>query len=145
MEFTHNYKIIEDASLPLMLDQYHLICQLNTKLEFLEYQEMLTDMHTQNYHMLCVFDEHKCVGVSGYRIATKIYCGKYLELDNVVVEEAYRNTGIGKIMCDKLNAIAIKHACKVLMLDAYLSNLPAHLFYEREGFEKKGYHFLKRL
>jgi ribosomal protein S18 acetylase RimI-like enzyme len=31
-----------------------------------------------------------------------------------------------------------------MMLDAYLENEKAHAFYEREGFTKRGYHFLKK-
>ena len=48
-------------------------------------------------------------------------------------------------MCDFLEDLARAEGVKTLMLDAYLENHKAHAFYEREGFEKKGYHFLKKI
>jgi hypothetical protein len=35
--------------------------------------------------------------------------------------------------------------CKTAMLDAYIGNEAGHRFYEREGFSKRGFHFLKTL
>ncbi len=128
----------------MMLEQFELIRQLNPNLEFDRYREMLEQMVPLNYKMLCIYQDDQCVAVSGYWIGVKIYCGKYLEPDNVVVDEAQRSKGLGKLMCDELLQIALENNCKVLMLDAYLSNTAGHAFYEREGFVKKGYHFVRK-
>jgi ribosomal protein S18 acetylase RimI-like enzyme len=78
-------------------------------------------------------------------VAAKIYSGRYLEMDNVVVADSHRSRGIGKLLTDHVLEIALSEACDMIMLDAYLENEKAHAFYEREGFTKRGYHFLKRL
>jgi GNAT superfamily N-acetyltransferase len=109
------------------------------------YAYMLDDMLDKGYKMVAVFEGEVCLGLSGFWIATKFYSGKYLEMDNVVVAEGHRSKGIGKILCDVLLDISYKEGVKTIMLDAYLENHKAHAFYEREGFEKRGYHILKRI
>lgn len=101
--------------------------------------------HEKGYHLLAVFAEEKLVAISGYWIAHKLYCGKYLEPDNVVVDEHFRSQGVGEILQKKLEAIAVENGCEVMMLDAYLDNLAGHKFYERQGYQRKGYHFIKKI
>ncbi len=140
-----DYTIIREAGITQMLKQFKLIRQLNPNLKLEAFKKMILEMAKLNYKMLCIYEGKKCVAVSGYWIGVKMYCGKYLELDNVVVDESYRSKGLGKLLCDELLKIGIEHNCKVLMLDAYLSNESAHKFYEREGYVKKGYHFIKKV
>jgi len=128
-----------------MMDCYDLIKQLNPKLSREEYANLIGEMIPNNYKQLIAIQNEILVGVCGYWINTKIYSGKYIELDNVVVDANYRNQNIGERMCVKLLEIAEKEQCKVAMLDAYLENEAAHRFYERLGYRKKGYHFVKKL
>lgn len=128
-----------------MLPQYELINQLSTTVSASQYKTMLNEMVANNYKQAVAYMENVPVGVCGFWINTKIYSGKYVELDNVVTDEKYRGKLIGKLLCDFVLAIAKQNNCKTAMLDAYLENEKAHLFYEREGFEKKGYHFIKPL
>jgi ribosomal protein S18 acetylase RimI-like enzyme len=128
-----------------MLDQYELILLLNPNLKQEQFEESIEAMCNFPYKMLGVFEGEKCVGICGYWVMTKLYSGKYLELDNVVVAEAYRSAGIGKLMSDEMERIALAENCKVMMLDAYIPNVKAHEFYERLGFEKRGYHFIKKI
>jgi ribosomal protein S18 acetylase RimI-like enzyme len=128
-----------------MLPLFHLIQQLSPSVTAENYAIMLEEMIAKDYKMAAVFEEETCVGLSGFWIATKFYSGKYLEMDNVVVADGHRSKGIGKILCDFLLELAINENVKTIMLDAYLENHKAHAFYEREGFEKRGYHILKRI
>ncbi|OYU94450.1 MAG: GNAT family N-acetyltransferase [Bacteroidetes bacterium B1(2017)] len=142
---THSYRVQAELNLQQMLDQFALIQQLNPTIKASNYEEMILEMYPLPYRMLGVFDGEHCIAVCGYWVLTKLYCGKYLELDNVVVDEKYRSKGIGKIMSEHMNQIAIKENCRVMVLDAYIPNQKAHEFYEREGYEKKGYHFVKKV
>lgn len=126
--------------------QWHLIKQLAPPDEKQEnYERMLKEMLGNGYRMAAVFDGEKSVGVSGFWIGTKLYSGKYLEPDNVIVDSAYRSKGVGKLLLDWLTAEAKRSGCKMLMLDAYVENFAGHKFYYREGFIARGYHFLKKL
>ncbi|MDF2437962.1 MAG: hypothetical protein K0Q95_2338 [Bacteroidota bacterium] len=109
------------------------------------YQKNLEAMIPSGYSQVGVFEGDTCIALSGFWINTKLYSGKYLEMDNVVVLPEYRSKGIGKLLCDWCENKAKANDCKTLMLDAYLENENAHKFYEREGYLKRGYHFLKHI
>lgn len=141
----HNFSIREITGKEQMLKQYSLLAQLNEKLNYADMENMLVDMLAHDYRMAGVFQEENCIGLSGYWISTKLYCGRYLEMDNVVIDKNYRSKGIGKLLCDYLEQKAVASGCRMIMLDAYLENEAAHRFYEREGFTKRGYHFLKTI
>lgn len=141
---TH-FQIKEITDLAEMVQQLPLIQCLNPNMEPARYEALLRLMLPQQYRMVGVFDGTTCLGLSGYWIGTKLYSGKYLEVDNFVVDEQYRSQGIGKLLIDWLTAQAAKHQCETMMLDAYVVNNAAHKFYLREGFVIKGFHFLKKL
>ena len=128
-----------------MLSLFWLIRQLTPSLKMPEYKILLKDMLLHGYRMAGVFDGKKCVGLSGFWISTKLYSGKYVELDNVVIDQNYRSMGIGKLLCDWILKEAKKCGCKMAMLDAYSENFAGHKFYLREGFVLRGFHFLKKI
>lgn len=128
-----------------MLPHLPLIQQLSPAVTAESYATMLDDMLAHGYRMLVVMEAEECLGLSGFWVSTKIYSGRYLEMDNVVVADGHRSRGIGKMMCDFLTELALREGCRLLMLDAYIENTKAHAFYEREGFAKRGYHFLKKI
>ncbi len=125
-----------------MIPLYPLIRQLSPGVTAERYAHLLDDMLAHGYRMAAVFEAGECIGLSGFWVSTKIYSGRYMELDNVVIDAAHRSRGIGKVLYDFLYEIAVQEGCETLMLDAYLQNEKAHAFYEREGFVKKGYHFM---
>lgn len=130
---------------PEMLSIFPLFSQLNPKVSEIRFSNCLDDMVPRGYRIVAVFDGEICVGISGIWTATKFYSGKYFELDNVVVHKNHRSEGIGKLMCDFIENLALKEGVETLMLDAYRENHKAHIFYEREGFFPRGYHFVKLL
>jgi ribosomal protein S18 acetylase RimI-like enzyme len=128
-----------------MLPFYPLIRQLSPGVTAERYAFLLDDMLAHGYRMVAVFEGDDCVGISGVWVATKIYSGRYLEMDNVVVADTHRSKGIGKLLTDFVTELAMNEGCETIMLDAYLENEKAHVFYERAGFVKRGYHFIKKL
>ncbi|MCE2821638.1 MAG: GNAT family N-acetyltransferase [Saprospiraceae bacterium] len=128
-----------------MMAMTSLLRQLNTSLTDEYIDECLDDMIAHGYRMAVVHDGDQCVGLSGIWVTTKFYSGKYLEMDNVVVDEAFRSKGIGSVLSEFVTELARREGCVTLMLDAWLTNEKAHEFYERQGFVKRGFHFLKSL
>ena len=128
-----------------MLPLYPLIQQLSPGVTEEWYTFLLDDMLAHGYRMVAVFEGEECVGLSGIWVATKIYSGRYLEMDNVVVAAAHRSKGIGQVLTQFVEQLANEEGCEMMMLDAYLENEKAHTFYEKAGFTKRGYHFLKRI
>lgn len=128
-----------------MLEQIELMRELYPALNLEYYAEMLDNMLGHNYGQVAVFDGTTCLAVAGYWMSTKLWCGKYLELDNVIVSESKRGTGAGKMMQNYLEEKAKAADCNILVLDAYVNNFNAHRFYYNQGFAPKGFHFIKML
>jgi GNAT superfamily N-acetyltransferase len=128
-----------------MLPHYPLIRQLSPGVTAERYDFLLDDMLAHGYRMAAVFEGADCVGISGIWVATKIYSGRYLEMDNVVVADTHRSKGIGQLLTDFVISFALDEGCETIMLDAYLENEKAHVFYERAGFVKRGYHFIRKI
>ena len=124
---------------------FPLIIQLSPQLKLTEYKIYLKDMIKHGYRMAGVFENKKCIGMSGFWIATKLYSGKYVELDNVVIDKNYRSQGVGKLLCDWIIKEAKRKGCVTAMLDAYTENSSGHKFYMREGYILRGFHFLKKI
>ncbi|OGE74952.1 MAG: hypothetical protein A3K06_02160 [Candidatus Doudnabacteria bacterium RIFCSPHIGHO2_01_52_17] len=62
-------------------------------------------------------------------------------LEDVFVEEQYRNGGVGKQIVERAIAEAKKQGCYKLVGNSRFQNEAAHRFYERFGFKKQGYEF----
>ncbi len=104
-------------------------------------QTLLVDH--QHYQLIGAFADDKLVGVAGAWIATKIWCGRYLEIDNLVVDPTRRSSGIGSLLIRHLETIAQEKDCRIIVLDSYAANRPSHRLYHRHGYEIWGFHFVK--
>jgi GNAT superfamily N-acetyltransferase len=141
----HTFQIKEIEGLPAMLAQHQLLRLLNPAMTLACYEELLLHMLKNGYRMVGAFHGATCIGLSGFWVSAKLYSGKYLEVDNFVVEAAYRSQGVGKLLSDWMLQEAYRLGCATVMLDAYVTNSDAHRFYFREGFHIKSYHFFKSL
>lgn len=138
-------KIKELKTLEEMLSQIETMKYLYPKLTLEKYQSYLQEMIPHNYNQVAVFEGDVCVGLSGFWIGTKLWCGKYIELDNFIVHPGHRSKGIGKLITDYINDKAIAIGCTSTVLDAYTTNFTAHRFYYNQGYGPKGFHFVKVL
>ena len=108
-----------------------------------KYDAYLTEMIPHNYKQIAVFEQDVCVGISGLWSGTKLWSGKYMEIDNFIVHPDHRKKGVGKIMTDYVDAKAKETGCTMIVLDAFTENFTAHRFYYNQGYVPKGFHFLK--
>ena len=112
-----------------MVAQLPIIKQLYPDYTIEKYKSLLEQMVPNNYKQLIVVQENQTVGLAGFWIGTKLWSGKYLELDNVVVHQDFRSQKIGSIMTNYLNQKAIAENCNMIVLDAFTTNFGAHNFY----------------
>ncbi|HEY0272912.1 MAG TPA: GNAT family N-acetyltransferase, partial [Chitinophaga sp.] len=92
-----------------------------------------------------VYKADQLIGLAGCWIITKFYCGRYIEMDNVIVDPAWRSHGIGRLLTEWVKAKAQETGCKSIHLDVYAHNKNAHRFYFREGFMIEGFHMIQYL
>lgn len=138
-------EIRELHTLEEMLPHLNVIRELYPEITEEYYEELLEKMIPHNYHQIGVFEDGACIAISGYWIGRKLWCGLYLELDNVIVRKENRGSGAGKLMEEYLQEKSQKLGCSIMVLDAYTSNFKAHRFYYNQGYSPKGFHFVKVL
>lgn len=122
---------------------YPLIKQLNPTMSKALFAKRLKAMLAGEYHAIAAFDGTKIIALNGFWVRTRFWCGKQLDIDNVVVDAAYRGKGIGKRMDNWLMAYAKKHDIELIVLDSYNTAHAAHAFYHAQGYGITGYHFTK--
>lgn len=124
---------------------YRLIKQLNKSMTPAKYERLLADMKPRGYRCVGAFMDGKLVGVSGFWVSVRFWCQKYIDIDNVVVDEAIRSKGIGAKMIAWIEKEGRRQKCDMAMLDCYTTHHQSHRFYFREGYSILGYHFTKDL
>ena len=102
-------------------------------------------MRTDGYHLARLSENGAVRAVAGYRFMEMLYCGKFMYVDDLNTDEAYRSQGFGKALLDWLKAEASKNGCDQLHLDSGVQRENTHRFYFREGMTIIAYHFRQAL
>lgn len=140
-----NLEIRELTTLEEMLGNIEVMRFLYPTFTAEKYESYLVDMIPHNYKQVAVFENEVCVAVSGFWSGTKLWSGKYIEIDNFIVHPDHRSKGLGKMMTDYVDVLAKETGCTMIVLDAFTGNFTAHRFYYNQGYVPKGFHFLKIL
>ena len=138
-------KIKELTSLEEMLAQHETITFLYPNMTIERYEAFLEDMIPKGYKQVTVYENEVCVGMTGFWFGTKLWTGKYIEIDNFIVHPDYRKKGIGKILSEFIDNKAKELNCTCIVLDAFTGNFPAHRFYYNLGYVPRGFHFIKTI
>ena len=138
-----NITIKELCTIDQMLDSYPLLCILYpTDFSKEKYRSLLKEMLKGEYIQVAAFINDKMVGVTGISISTKIWSGKYMDMDHFVVSRDQRSNGVGKQMMKYIKDLSQKKECKILSCDVYTENFEAQRFYMNERFIPRGFHFI---
>lgn len=97
------------------------------------------------YHCFGLWQDGALVAMSNGWITVRIYSGKQLEVDNVIVDPDLRSKGVGKFFFEHINAWAIANGCQTIELNTFVQNAKSHKFYFNEGYVILGFHFQKKL
>lgn len=128
-----------------MLAHLDIVKQLYPDFTVEKYGTLLDEMLKTNYQQLIVIKNNKTIALTGVWIGTKLWSGKYIEIDSFVVDEDFRGQKIGDILIKEVHKIAEKEGANQIVLDAFTTNFTAGKFYINHGFQPKGFHFVKIL
>lgn len=138
-------KTVELTTIEEMVEQIEIIRHLYPNISEEKYKTYLETMIQHNYTQVAIFENEVCVGLTGLWYGIKLWSGKYLEIDNFIVHPEHRSKGIGKLLTDYVNQKATDLDCTMIVLDAYTQNFTAHRFYYNQGYNPRGFHFVKTL
>ena len=138
-------KTVELTTIEEMVEQIEIIRHLYPNISEEKYKTFLQAMIPHNYTQVAIFENEVCVGLTGLWYGIKLWSGKYMEIDNFIVHPEHRSKGIGKLLTDYVNQKATDLDCTMIVLDAYTQNFTAHRFYYNQGYNPRGFHFVKTL
>jgi GNAT superfamily N-acetyltransferase len=128
-----------------MVAQIDTLRLLYPEMTLEKYEIYLQDMVSNGYQQVAIFENNQCVALSGFWYNTKLWTGPYLEIDNFIVHPQHRKKGLGKLITDFIDAKAKELSCTCIVLDAFTGNFTAHRFYYNQGYEPRGFHFIKTI
>jgi GNAT superfamily N-acetyltransferase len=85
------------------------------------------------YRLSAAWSEGRVVGVIGYRLQENLLHGRFVFVDDLVVEEEFRRHGVGAKLLAVARAYARETGCRQFVLDTGLHMALAQRFYYRQG------------
>lgn len=120
--------------------------QLHPKIPTATIKARLQQMFTINhYRCFGFYKGDQLIGLSSGWITVRIYSGKQLEIDNVIVDAPFQSQGYGKEFVKMLEDWSIAHDCETVELNAYIQNSRGHKFYHNQGYIILGFHYQKKI
>ena len=106
-------------------------------------QNRLNEMIPMGYKCIGVYDKDELIGICGVWILNKLYSGKHVEPDNVIISPQYQGKGIGDLMLNFLDDYAKEIGCDRAEVNCYAKNVRGKKFWENQGYEALGIHLIK--
>jgi GNAT superfamily N-acetyltransferase len=128
-----------------MLAQFEILLELYPDFTIEKYENLLTKMLPHNYKQIIVQENNETVALTGFWVGHKLWCSKYVEIDNFIVAEKHRGKKIGNILVAEIEKIASTENAEQICLDAFIGNFTAQKFYINCGFAPRGHHYVKYL
>lgn len=95
---------------------------------------------------LCATDGEDVLGFASLTIKNNLWqAGNLGHVDELVVDEKHRGWGLGTQLLNEIITQARQRGCARVELESAFHRKNAHQFYQRQGFENRGYLFSKRL
>ncbi len=85
------------------------------------------------YRLSAARCEGRVVGVIGYRLQENLLYGRFVFVDDLVVQEEFRRHGVGAKLLAVARAYARETGCRQFVLDTGLHMALAQRFYYRQG------------
>ncbi|MDQ7043076.1 MAG: GNAT family N-acetyltransferase [Sulfurimonas sp.] len=136
---------IREMSLKELDAIYEVLAQLRVDLSFQEFDDLVYDMRHMEYKMIGLFEKEKLITYAGVAVQTNFYHKRHLYVYDLVTDFAYHSESYGEEMMQYLEVYAKTAMCENIVLSSGFQRENAHNFYEKNGFCKKSYIFVKSI
>ncbi|TCP36076.1 GNAT family N-acetyltransferase [Sphingomonas sp. BK235] len=99
----------------------------------------------QGYRLLAIRRQGRPVALAGFRLQENLVFGRFVYVDDVVVDDNERRQGHAERLLSAVRDVAVAANCGIVALDTALSNEAAQRVYHRCGYETVAYHLIQRL
>jgi ribosomal protein S18 acetylase RimI-like enzyme len=124
---------------------YPLMKELRPHLNLEEFLSIYRDAHVSDgYEIVAVENENQILALMGYRFLTDYVRGRHLYIDDLVITQKIRSQGLGAELLKLAESIAKKNDCASLRLCTGIENERGVKFYERNGWRKRSFAFVKK-
>ena len=127
---------------------FNLLNQLyENKLNYEKFKEIYKmKLNDKNSYYIVAIENNKIIGVLTSELQIKLHRAKKQSfIEDLIVDESYRNRGVGKTLLQNAVNYAKNNDCEVIELTSYINNEKAHKFYQNNGFNKHSYKFKQYL
>lgn len=107
--------------------------------------EQLARQHVLGYRLLGAWIGERIVGLIGYREMENLLYGRFVYVDDLVIDAGERQRGLGATLVTAVRNEATRLGCRHLVLDTGLHMALAQHFYFRQGLLARGMHFVETL
>ncbi|MDZ8225564.1 MULTISPECIES: GNAT family N-acetyltransferase [unclassified Nostoc] len=128
-----------------ILGCFPVISQLRPQLEQDKFVEQVRYQMKERYQLAFLKIEEQTLAVAGFRISNCLALGKFLYIDDLVVDEFNRSHNYGQQLFQWLVQYARNHECKHLSLDSGVQRFAAHRFYLMQRMSITSHHFSMEL
>jgi GNAT superfamily N-acetyltransferase len=105
----------------------------------------VTAQQAEGYRLLAACDSTGVIGLAGYRTLTNLLYGRFVYVDDLVVDSRLQRGGVGAQLLDAVRQTARETGCAQFVLDTGLHMPLAQRFYFRNGLLARGMHFVEPL
>jgi hypothetical protein len=132
-----------------ILSCFPTLSQLRPHLELDQFLDQVRRQQQQGYQLVYIDVEGRSVAVAGFRVLENLFAGKFMYVDDLVVDEEVRPLRYlrssakryGQIVFNWLIAYAKQQDCQQLHLDSGVQRFDAHRFYLRQRMKIASHHF----
>ncbi|MEH2209619.1 GNAT family N-acetyltransferase [Nostoc sp.] len=124
-----------------ILGCFPVISQLRPHLQQDNFVEQVRYQMKEGYQLAFLEIEKQAVAIAGFRISNCLASGKFLYIDDLVVDELKRSHSYGQQLFQWLIEYARNHECKHLSLDSGVQRFAAHRFYLMQRMSITSHHF----
>jgi GNAT superfamily N-acetyltransferase len=124
-----------------ILSCFSTLSQLRPHLELASFLEQVRRQQMQGYQIVFIEVENRSVAIAGFRVMENLFAGKFMYVDDLVVDETVRSKQYGQIVFNWLIAYAKQQGCTQLHLDSGVQRFDAHRFYLRQRMKIASHHF----
>ncbi len=124
-----------------ILGCFPVMSQLRPHLEEAKFIGQVRYQMKEGYQIVFLEIEGRTLAVAGFRIYSCLASGKFLYVDDLVVDEWKRSQNYGQQLFQWLIEYAKNNHCKQLSLDSGVQRFAAHRFYLMQRMNITSHHF----